>query len=424
VVVLLPRRLRRNTKEIRHIKMCKLKNIFLGFNKNHFDIKCIIKRGGRSPLLDKDGNAYTTVRIGSQEWIVENLKTTKYADGTPILNLQNNGDTYSDWFLPSQDELLLMLTNLHLHGVGNFTILNYWSSSEAPDYAGYPAAWVVAFPSGFVYQLYKSIGANAGVRACRSFTTTDIYALRDIGPAGGWIFHIIDNGGGSFTYFEVSPSADENIFNWSNIDTNIGTTGTTVGTGQANTIAIIGQVGHTGSAAKLCDDLVTVTPGWQSTMLGSYCWYNNDLANKVIYGALYNWFAINNAAGLVYFERNGVQEVGYRVPTEPDFQKLITYLGGSAVTGGKLKEIGTTHWNNPNLSATDEVGFKLLPGGDRSDSSTFENINQTAILWSATEGQYSPTGAYFFYASYLNAILGRVLYRKTGGFSVRCVRDI
>ena len=38
-------------------------------------------------LADADGNIYTSVSIGSQVWMVENLQTTKYSDNTAIPNI-------------------------------------------------------------------------------------------------------------------------------------------------------------------------------------------------------------------------------------------------------------------------------------------------------------------------------------------------
>jgi len=72
---------------------------------------------------------------------------------------------YSDWFLPSRDELNLMYKNLHLKGIGGFESDYYWSSSEVDK----DLAWYQYFTVG-VMDANGNKSYNVRVRALRAFS--------------------------------------------------------------------------------------------------------------------------------------------------------------------------------------------------------------------------------------------------------------
>ena len=72
---------------------------------------------------------------------------------------------YSDWYLPSIDELEQLYVNLGANGIGGFNSAYYWSSTEGDAYS----AWGFNFGSGDA-NYYSGHGSNTFyVRAVRAF---------------------------------------------------------------------------------------------------------------------------------------------------------------------------------------------------------------------------------------------------------------
>ena len=51
----------------------------------------------QSTVTDFDGNVYQTVVIGNQIWMKENLNSTHYTDGTPLVDGAGAGDITGDY---------------------------------------------------------------------------------------------------------------------------------------------------------------------------------------------------------------------------------------------------------------------------------------------------------------------------------------
>jgi uncharacterized membrane protein len=92
--------------------------------------------------------------------IAQNRVGTTYAAG---LARAYTGGGYSDWYLPSKDELSRLYVNRA--AIGGFASAWYWSSSQNADFAD--LVWYVSFNDGYLYRGIKS--DTNRVRAVRAF---------------------------------------------------------------------------------------------------------------------------------------------------------------------------------------------------------------------------------------------------------------
>jgi uncharacterized protein (TIGR02145 family) len=154
---------------------------------------------------------------------------------------------------------------------------------------------------------------------------------------------------------------------------------------------------------------------WQSADAPAYCWFNNDSATYAnTYGALYNWYTI---------ETERLCPTGWHVPEDSEWTTLIEYLGGDSIAGGKMKEIGTSHWKSPNTAASNSSGFSALPGGFRLDNGLFFNLGFNAYFMSSTEYDYDNGYAWRRILDRSFGSIHRDGSNKVYGQSVRCVKD-
>jgi uncharacterized protein (TIGR02145 family) len=163
--------------------------------------------------------------------------------------------------------------------------------------------------------------------------------------------------------------------------------------------------------------LVTDGAAWTALTTPAYCWNNNDADSyKNIYGALYNRYTVNTLK---------LCPIGWHVPSESEWDALISFLGGKDIAGGKLKETGTELWTYPNAGATNEIGFTALPSSPRDwDGNFFDHSGWFATWWST--GIYNDAGQIYGWAyntNYHSTHVEKTFYPSRTGLSVRCIKD-
>lgn len=124
---------------------------------------------------------------------------------------------------------------------------------------------------------------------------------------------------------------------------------------------------------------------------GAWCYYNNDSGNNEKYGKLYNWDCIKDSRGLA--------PVGWRIPTESDFEILVKSLNN--------KKCGFTNY---------------LPG-ERHSYGNFHGINENAYFWSSTIVSGFMEQRVIVLYQFGNDTVGISEEDMYNAYSIRCIRE-
>lgn len=162
---------------------------------------------------------------------------------------------------------------------------------------------------------------------------------------------------------------------------------------------------------------------WKNQISDAYCYYNNDSANIVKFGLLYNWYAV---------QKGHLAPKGWRIANEEDWTELKNYvsanISGADSIAKALASVNfwtadiVNHAVGNDTLLNNESKFNGVPGGYRHYSGKFENAGKYAGWWSYhADGESYTWSRNIQYNSKEFADKG--FLPKSSGFSVRCVRD-
>jgi len=209
------------------------------------------------------------------------------------------------------------------------------------------------------------------------------------------------------------------------------------------TVTIEGQIYHTVQIGDQCWLRENLNVGkmlhTQDTLknndtIEKYC-YNNNPANCEKYGGLYTWHEMMQYMGDTL--NQGICPDGWHIPTDTDWSFLEGELDSLyAVSdtiwdttgwrgydaGAHMRHAGLEEWYDPNIGASNSVGFTALPAGIRyADDGTFDKIKGTCYFWSSTSS--SASSAWYRLLSYTHKDVRRNPTETMNAFSVRCIKD-
>lgn len=141
-------------------------------------------------------------------------------------------------------------------------------------------------------------------------------------------------------------------------------------------------------------------------MLGSFV-YEDKPSYEDIYGRLYVW----EVATVVCPD-------GWHLPDASEWDELILFLGGALKAG---KYLAQTESKKSGDSIAHMHEFNSIPSGNRDLSGSYNNLEQYAYYWTATEGD--SIAARRIIIADKGASIGGGYGNKTSAYSVRCIKN-
>jgi len=164
---------------------------------------------------------------------------------------------------------------------------------------------------------------------------------------------------------------------------------------------------------------------WMALTTPAYSWYENNITNKDIYGALYNWYAVSSGR---------LCPAGWHAPTDQEFNTLELYLGLPAseinVFGFRGTDQGTrikstTTWTS-GLNGTNSSGFNALAAGYRQyTAGSFVGLGIITYFWSSSDDAANghPEVGWYRRVDNSDPRIFKATTIKSGGKYVRCLKD-
>lgn len=177
-------------------------------------------KNNSSTVTDADGNVYTTVKIGDQEWTTENLRTTKYNDGSPIANI--TGKTTWDSCMYTLTEAYCYYNNTtNADSIKKFGALYNWYAVNTGKLA--PAGWHVptdeewdTLQNYLIANGYNWDGTTTDNKIAKSMAATTDWKSSSDGVEGAVGNDVTKNNRSGFSALPGGARDSENDFNGRN----------------------------------------------------------------------------------------------------------------------------------------------------------------------------------------------------------------